>query len=130
MKKVKDQKWTDNAPDAPSNAKKLAKVAKNWFQNSHDWGKRGQKGKEPYEILDVVVTGPWSVQKKNILGEPIMYGLPVKLAVQIDSEKEQGFARVFILTLRTFEGRGAKMEPPFEYPTVGNSFYIMKKEVK
>ena len=130
LKKVKDQKWTDNDPDAPSNAKKLAKVAKDWFKNSSDWGKRGQQGKESYEILDVVVTGPWSVQKKNILGEPIMYGLPVKLAIQIDSEKEQGFARVFILTLRTFEGRGAKMEPPFEYPTVGDSFYIMKKEVK
>ncbi len=130
LKKIKEQKWTDNDPDAPSNAKQLAKTALEWFKNSPDWGKREQQGKEPYEILDVVVTGPWSVQKRNILGEPIMYGLPVKLAIQLDSEKEKGFARVFILTLRTFEGREAKMEPPFEYPTVGNSYYIMKKEVK
>ena len=130
QKKIEEKKWPEHASNAPKNAKKLAKIALKWFKNSPDWGKRAGKGKEPYEILDVVITGPWSVQKNNILGEPIMYGLPVKLAIQAESDKEKSLARVFILTLRTFEGRDVKMEPPFEYPTVGNSYYIMKKAVK
>lgn len=109
------------ASDAPDDAKKLAKTAKEWFEKSPDWGSREQK---PYTILAVVVTGPWSIQKKNILDEPIMYGLPVAVAVQKESDKKNNLARVFSLTLRTKEMRGVKMEPPFDYATVGGSSYI------
>jgi len=130
QKKISDKKWTKNDSTAPKNAKKLAKTALNWFKNSTEWGKRKEKGKENYEILDLVITGPWSIQKKNILGEPICYGLPVKVAIQAESDKEKGLAKVFILTLRTFEERDVKMEPPFEYPTVGDSSYILRKAVK
>ena len=128
--KIAEKKWPENASNAPSDAKKLAKAALDWFKNSPDWGKRAENGKEAYEIIDVVITGPWSIQKRNILGEPICYGLPVKLAIQAESDKEKGLARVFDLTLRTFEAKGVKMAPPFEYPTVGNSSYILKNEVK
>ena len=130
LKKIEKNKWPEHASNAPKNANELAKVALDWFKSSPDWGKREKQGKEPYEILAVAITGPWSVQKRNILGEPTMYGLPVKLAFQVESEKEKGLARVFDLTLRTFEGRDVKMAPPFEYPTVGNSSYILREAVK
>ncbi len=119
--KIDKQTWPQKASNAPGNAKKLTKIAKKWFKSSPDWGSRSQN---PYEIMAVVVTGPWSIQKKNILEEPIMYGLPVAVAVQKDSDKKENIARVFSLTLRTKEMRGVKMEPPFDHATVGESYYI------
>jgi hypothetical protein len=119
--KIDKRKWPSHASNAPSNAEDLAEVALKWFKNSPDWGKRA---KDPRYPLNVVVTGPWSVQQKNLLGEPIMYGLPVLLAVQFDGDKDQNLARVFILTLRTVEKRGVKMEPPFDHATVGDSYFI------
>ncbi len=119
--KIDKQAWPKQASDAPGDAKQLAKTAKEWFEKSPDWGNREQN---PYTILAVVVTGPWSIQKKNILDEPIMYGLPVAVAVQRESDKKNNLARVFSLTLRTKEMRGVKMEPPFDYATVGGSSYI------
>jgi hypothetical protein len=53
-----------------------------------------------------------------------MYGLPVVVAVQKESDKRNDIARVFSLTLRTAEMRGVKMEPPFDHATVGGSNYI------
>ncbi len=119
--KIDKQSWPKEAPDAPGNAKKLAKTAKEWFKKSPEWGNRD---KNPYTVLAVVVTGPWSIQKKNILSEPIMYGLPVAVAVQTENDKKNNIARVFSLTLRTNEMLGVKMEPPFDHVTVGNSYYI------
>ncbi len=119
--KIDKQTWPKQASNAPSNAKKLTKDAKKWFENSPDWGSRS---KNLYKVLAVVITGPWSIQKKNILDEPIMYGLPVAVAVQKGSDKKDNIARVFSLTLRTREMRGVKMEPPFDHATVGGSYYI------
>lgn len=128
--KIAEQKWPEHAANAPKDARKLAKAAMEWFKSAPGWGTQEKEDKEPYEILGVAITGPWSVQKQNVLGEPIMYGLPVKVAVQRKADKEQGLARVFILTLRTFEGRDVKKEPPFDYPTVGDSYFILAKNVK
>lgn len=119
--KIDKQTWPKQGSDAPGDAKKLAKTAKEWFEKSPDWGSREQN---PYTILAVVVTGPWSIQKKNLLDEPIMYGLPVAVAVQKETDRKNNIARVFSLTLRTKEMRGVKMEPPFDYATVGGSYYI------
>jgi hypothetical protein len=119
--KIDKQTWPKQASDAPDNGKKLAKTAKEWFEKSPDWGSREQN---PYTILAVVITGPWSIQKKNILDEPIMYGLPVVVAVLKENDRKNDIARVFSLTLRTKEMRGVKMEPPFDYATVGDSYYI------
>lgn len=85
------------------------------------WGK---DEKNNYEILGVVVTGDWSVQKKDITGKPVMYGLPLLLVVQKPEDKTEGLARVFVLTARTAESAEAKMEPPFTSETVGNSYFI------
>lgn len=119
--------WPDHASNAPKNAKDLANAALDWFKNSPDWGKRSEDARRP---LDVVVTGPWSVQETNLLGEPIMYGLPILLAVEVPSDKELNVARVYVLTMRTVEMRGVKMEPPFDHITVGDSYYIRPSAVK
>jgi len=132
--KIDARKWPEHAANAPKDAKKLASVALDWFRNSTGWGKRDQdpraKDKEPRKPLAVAVTGPWSVQEKNVLGEPIMYGLPILVAVQLDSEKPNNVARVYCLTLRTMEGRGVKMAPPFDHAAVGDSYYIRPSVVK
>ena len=125
--RIDKRTWPGHASNAPKDAGKLAKTALSWFKASPDWGKRD---KDPRQPLAVAVTGPWSIQKKNILGEPIMYGLPIILAVQVDSDKELGVARVYVLTMRTAEMRGVKMEPPFDHITVGDSYYIRPAAVK
>ncbi len=96
-----------------------------YFKNT--WGK---DEKRPYTVLGTVVTGDWSVQKKDIHGKPIMYGLPVLLAAQRPEDKEHGLARVFILTVRTPESAGAKMSPPFSSDTVGDSYFIHASKIK
>ncbi len=125
--KVDARTWPGHASNAPSNSDELAKASLDWFKNSPDWGKRSSKIRHP---LAVTVTGPWSVQKKNLLGEPIMYGLPIKLAVRVDEDSELNVVRVYELTMRTMEARGVKMEPPFDHITVGNSYFIRPDKVK
>jgi DNA repair exonuclease SbcCD ATPase subunit len=121
--KIANVKWKAHASNAPANARELADRAMQWFNNDPEWGGR-------YSILAVSVRGPWSVQKRDLLGKVIVYGLPVEVAVQRGEDKKRGLARVFELTLRTFEKNNVKEEPPFEYPTVGNSRYMLSKNVE
>lgn len=125
--RIDKRTWPKHAAKAPQNAKKLAKVALDWFKNDAGWGKRSE---EPRKPLAVVVTGPWSSQAKNILGEIIMYGLPILLAVEVDRDKELNVARVYSLTMRTVEKKDVKMAPPFDHVTVGNSYFIRPDKVK
>jgi hypothetical protein len=80
--------------------------------------------------LSTVITGDWSVQQRDIAGRPVMYGLPVLLAVQTPEDKSRQLVRVFILTVRTHESGNAKMEPPFTSDTVGDSYFVRAKNVK
>lgn len=91
------------------------------------WGRNPER---PYTVLDTVITGDWSVQKRDITGRPVMYGLPVLLAVQMPEDEVQGLARVFILTVRTPENTRATMEPPFTSDTVGNSYFIRTAAIR
>jgi hypothetical protein len=125
--RIDKRTWPGQASTAPSNGKRLSETALDWFKNSPDWGR---KEKNPSKPLVVAITGPWSVQQKNILGEPTMYGLPVLLAVQIEGDKPLNVARVFALTLRTAERAGVKMEPPFDHATVGDSYFIRPSAIK
>jgi len=125
--RIDKRTWPGQAANAPSNADELRKAALEWFKNSPDWGRRE---KEPRRPLAVVVTGPWSIQERNIVGEPTMYGLPVLLAVEVDSDKDLKVARVFALTMRTAERVGVKMEPPFDHVTVGDSYFMRSSAVK
>ena len=124
--RIDRREWSSHASNAPQNAGKLARAAMEWFDQNPDWGRRE---KDPRRPLAVAVTGPWSIQEKNIIGEPIMYGLPVLLAVQVDSDRELNVARVYVLTLRTVEKRGVKMEPPFDHATVGDSYFIRPSNI-
>ena len=115
--------------DAPKDAQKLAKAAKAFLQKEED-KLAAEKEKEVSRVLRVVVTGPWRVFKKNLLGEPIQYNLPIATAVQTQSEKQQDLARVYLSTMLTQEMKGVKKAPPYLGATVGDSYYIRPSAVK
>ncbi len=118
--KIDGKDWPANKGSASDQA-----AALKYFNDT--WGK---DQKHNYQVLGTVVRGDWSVQKKDLLGQPIMYGLPVLLAVQKTEDKAHGLARVFILTVRTAEGAGVKMAPPFTSDTVGDSYFIKAAKIK
>jgi hypothetical protein len=121
LKKIDKQSWPGNTSGGD------AKAALKFFKEDKGWGKNK---KTPQIPLGVSVIGSWSIQKKDILGKPIMYGLPVLIAVQHVNEKKDKLARVFSVTMRTEEMAGARKKPPFVSITVGNSYFIRSKKVK
>jgi hypothetical protein len=126
--KIDKRKWPGHSSDAPSNSDELADAALKWFKNDPGWGKRDQNpeatDKQARKPLAVAVKGPWSIQMRNLLGNPIMYGLPVLIAVEVPNEKPLNLVRVYDVTMRTAEKAGVKQEPPFFSITVGSSYYI------
>jgi hypothetical protein len=116
------------AGDAPGDAKRLAKVAKEFLQKEED--KNAAQGKTHGKILSVAVTGPWRIFKKNLLAEPIQYNLPVAVAVQIENEKSMNLVRVYLMTMLTQEMKGVKKAPPYIGATVGNSYYVRPSALK
>ncbi|MBL7960882.1 hypothetical protein JNL27_11655 [bacterium] len=131
---VDKKNWPTHSADSPANAKELAKAAFTWFSNDIGWGQRDKDekatDKEVRKPLDVSVHGPWSVQERDLFGNPIMYGLPVFVAVEVASEKSLNLVRVYDVTMRTEEKAGAKQSPPFFSITVGNSHYIRPSKLK
>jgi hypothetical protein len=126
--KIDKVTWPDHADNAPDNANQLTKIAMEFLQKEEN--KRVEKNWEVGKVLAVVVTGPWRVFKKNLLGEPIQYNLPILCAVEYESDKDLNVARVYDSTLLTEEYKGVKMAPPFLGATVGNSYYIRLSAVK
>ncbi len=126
--KIDKVTWPGHADNAPDDAKKLAKIAVQFLQKEE--AKRSEKNMEVGKVLAVAVTGPWRVFKKNLLGEPIQYNLPILCAVQYKSDKDLNVVRVYDSTLLTEEFRGVKMAPPFLGATVGNSYYIRPSAIK
>ena len=98
-----------------------------FFKESPDWERRPT---EPRRILGVAIKGEWTVQERNLLGQPVMYGVPAWVAVQVDGEKKDNLARVYNVTLRTAESANAKPEPPFVEITVGDSWYIRPNAIR
>ncbi|PTN35146.1 hypothetical protein [Desulfonatronum sp. SC1] len=90
----------------------------------------GQNPDHNYQVLGTVITGEWSVQERDLTGRPVMYGLPVLLAVQKPEDRAKGLARVFILTVRTPESASPEMKPPFTSDTVGDSYFVRAKKIK
>ena len=127
---VDKRKWSGNSGNAPSNAPELAQAALKFFREDIEWGRRDKhpsaKDKEIWNALAVSITGPWSVQGKNVLGQPIMFGVPALVAIEVANEKELNLVRVFDVTMRTEEKEGVKQSPPFVSVTVGNSYYIRR----
>ncbi len=127
--KIDKAQFPKMSKDAPKDALKLAREAKVFLQKEED-KLAASKGKEVSKVLAVVVTGPWRVFKKNILGEPIQYNLPIATAVQTKSEKEQNLVRVYLSTMLTHEMKGVKKAPPYLGATVGDSYYIRPAALK
>ena len=126
--KIDKVNWPGKADNAPDDADKLSEIAVEFLQKEEN--KRAEKNIEVGKILAVVVTGPWRVFKKNLLGEPIQYNLPILCAVEYESDKDLNVARVYDSTLLTEEYKGVKMAPPFLCATVGNSYYIRPSALK
>jgi hypothetical protein len=126
--KIDKASWPSRASNAPKDHEKLTKVAFDFLQGESD--KLAAKDKDGRKMLGVVITGPWTVFKVNLLKEPIQYGLPIVGAVQLDSEKAMNAARVYALTLLTQEFKGVAKAPPFIGSAVGNSYYIRPAAVK
>jgi hypothetical protein len=127
--KIDKATFPKQSSDAPKDTKKLVKEAIAFLQKEDD-KLAAEKGKEVSKVLAVVVTGPWRVFKKNILGEPIQYNLPIATAVQTKSEKKKNLARVYLSTMLTQEMKGVKMGPPYLGATVGDSYYIRPSAIK
>lgn len=102
-----------------------AEAALKYFKESSDWAHHSQ----PRHPLGVSIHGDWSVQERDLLQQPVMYGIPAFVAVQLDHEREEKLVRVFDVTMRTAQGAGIKPEPPFFSITVGNSFYIRPDKI-
>ena len=120
--KIDQVTWPGHAENAPDDAVRLSEIAVEFLQKEEN--KRAEKNIEVGKVLAVVVNGPWRVFKKNLLGEPIQYNLPILCVVEYESDKSLGVARVYDSTLLTEEYKGVKMAPPFLGATVGNSCYI------
>lgn len=126
--KIDKATWPGQAASAPADAEALTKTARDFLQKEAD--KAAAKGKEGRKVLAVAITGSWRVFKKNLLGEPIQYGLPIVSAEQAESEKGLDLARVYQGTLLTEEFKGVKQAPPFIGAAVGDSYYIRPAAVK
>jgi len=126
--KIDKATWPGRADNAPGNADKLSDIAVKFLQKEEN--KRAQKNIEVGKVLAVAVTGPWRVFKKNLLGEPIQYNLPILCAVEYKSDKDLNVVRVYDSTLLTEEYKGVKMAPPFLGATVGNSYYMRPSALK
>jgi len=128
VKKIEDKPWPGTTKS------KEAEAAMKFFEEDSGWGNRDQnprvEDKAPRHPLGIAITGKWSVQARNLNGDPTMYGIPALVAVQLDREKDMGLARVYSVTMRTMESRNAEMKPPFTSITVGNSYFIKASKVK
>ncbi|MGM0427463.1 MAG: hypothetical protein ACQEQ7_09540 [Thermodesulfobacteriota bacterium] len=127
------RQWTSwlypKSPKLCVYAMELAQKAKAFLQKEEE-KLAAEKGKELSKVLKVVVTGPWRVFKKNILGEPIQYTLPIATVVQNETEKKEDLTRVYLSTMLTQEMKGVKKAPPYLGATVGDSYYIRPSAVK
>ena len=120
------RKW----PGSVAGKKAEEDAGMTFFREDPDWGAR-PADKEPRIPVAVAVTGDWTVQKTDILGHPVMYGVPALVAVAVPAEKAaQNVLRVYSVTLRTAESADARQAPPFREITVGDSFYIRPGAVK
>lgn len=120
--------WPPNAGGAPSDAPRLVLAVKEYFQGEAK--QDAAKGGEPHRIIAVSVSGPWRVFKKNLLGEPIQWGLPIYWAEVWQSERELDLARVYQGVMLTQEYKGVAKAPPFAGASVGGGYYIRPGRIK
>ncbi len=124
--RIDGRKW----PGSLSGKKAEEAAGLAFFREDSDWGAR-PKDKEPRVPVAVAITGDWTVQKRDVLNRPVMYGVSSLVAVDVPAEKAAlNVLRVYSVTLRTAEGTDVKQAPPFREITVGDSYYIRPGAVK
>lgn len=106
----------------PGNPDKLAKSALTWFKGDAGWC----KGKDPVAVR---IKGDWRVAEKNLLGEPLTWGLPIEAAFirHKDRDANKDAAWVYSLTIVT---RDAEKTPPWKTAWVGNNRQMRASNIK
>lgn len=125
MARIDSAEWPGHidAFSGPGSIDSLAASVSDFLANDRDWGQREQK---PQEILSVAVRGPWQVAKRDILGQPIQWRLPVLVAVTDDELRPDGIARAYELSMVAMEGvvNDAPKSPPWDGFWVGDNFFL------
>lgn len=106
----------------PGNAAELAKSYLKWIRgNGYD-----TKDKD---ALAVRVVGDWEVLQRNLLGQPLRYGLPVLVAYQRHSDKAAGndVAVVFFVSAAT---SGPQMAPPWWGGAVADNWKMRVSKIQ
>jgi len=122
-KKIDGREWKS----VKKGFEKETEAGLKFLRECEDWGKRKEN---PYTVIAASVLGDWTVQEKDILGKPIMYGVPAWIAVQLEPDKAANRVRVFSIYFRTAEGANVKPIPPFTSITVGDSFFMRPEAIK
>lgn len=65
------------------------------------------------DLLVVQVSGNWFVAKRNLLGDPLQYALPVQVVWASREQKAKGLGFTAEFHLHARESRDPKPEPPF-----------------
>jgi hypothetical protein len=118
---IDDAAWPGNYKNfaGPGDPGKLAAAAMEYLQNDE----AGRQQDDSDHTFAVCVKGDWVAAEKNILGQPIQWGLPIYGACYNSEEKARNVCRVFGLTILTEAGGpGQKKEPPFTGVWVGNIY--------
>lgn len=126
--KIDKASWPAQAGDSPADAAQLTRAARE-FLDGHAKADTA-RGKAPRSIAAVVITGPWRIFKRNILGEPIQYGLPVVVGEQWAVEKDMDRIRAYHMSMLTEVYKGVQKAPPFIGAAVGDSFYVRPGKIK
>jgi hypothetical protein len=125
MARIESAEWPGHVEsfDGPGSIDQLARSVHEYLSNDRDWGRRDVK---PQEILGVAVRGPWQVARRDILGQPVQWRLPVLVAVTDEELHPDGIARAYELSMVAMEGAafGAPKAPPWDGFWVGDSFFL------
>jgi len=125
---INEAKWPGHYSNfsGPGNPDQLAASAMDWLRKDEAF--RGKQ--DPDHTFAVCVRGDWWVAKRNILGQPIQWGLPIYAACHDSKEKAKGLCRVFSLTILTQEGPEIPQAPPWTGVTVGDNYTMKIAHVK
>jgi hypothetical protein len=125
MARIESAEWPGHVAsfDGPGSIDELSRSVHEYLSNDRDWGQREVK---PQEILSVAVRGPWQVAKRDILGQPIQWRLPVLVAVTDEELRPDGIARAYELSMVAMEGSAndAPRSPPWDGFWVGDNFFL------
>ena len=125
MARIESAEWPGHVAsfDGPGSIEQLSQSVHEYLSNDRDWGQREVK---PQEVLSVAVRGPWQVAKRDILGQPIQWRLPVLVAVTDDELRPDGIARAYELSMVAMEGAAndAPKSPPWDGFWVGDNFFL------